>query len=140
MSEELLEVSGACYCGAVHYRASAGSTEVIECHCLQCRKQSGHRFASMGVKTSSLEIDGDDNITWFSASSYAERGFCAVCGSLLFWKQSTEDYTAILAASVDTPSGLHVTKHIFVENKGDYYEITDGLPQFNEFDKPVTVS
>ncbi len=29
----------------------------------------------------------------------------------------------------DTPTGTHLTKHIFVADKGDYYEISDGLPQ-----------
>ena len=29
----------------------------------------------------------------------------------------------------DTPTAAHLEKHIFVAEKGDYYEITDGLPQ-----------
>jgi hypothetical protein len=27
------------------------------------------------------------------------------------------------------PTGTHIEKHIFVADKGDYYDITDGLPQ-----------
>jgi hypothetical protein len=30
---------------------------------------------------------------------------------------------------LDTPSGVHLAKHTFVGAKGDYYDITDGLPQ-----------
>ena len=29
----------------------------------------------------------------------------------------------------DAPTGTHLEKHIFVADKGDYYEIKDGLPQ-----------
>jgi len=29
----------------------------------------------------------------------------------------------------DAPTGTHLEKHIFVADKGDYYEIRDGLPQ-----------
>jgi hypothetical protein len=137
MSEDLLEASGGCYCGAVRYRAKAVSREVTECHCSQCRKQAGHRFASTGAKTSDIEIDGADNITWYRASPDAERGFCSTCGSHLFWRMSAEDYTAILAASLDEPSGLRVTKHIFVADKGDYYEIDDDLPRFAGYDTPA---
>jgi len=34
---------------------------------------------------------------------------------------------------LDLPTGLGVSKHIFVKDKGDYYEITDGLPQIEEY-------
>lgn len=29
----------------------------------------------------------------------------------------------------DNPTGTSVKMHIFVNDKGDYYEIADGLPQ-----------
>ena len=60
MSEDLLEVSGGCYCGGVRFRAKGVKPQVTECHCSQCRKQSGHRFASTGAKTSDMEIEGED--------------------------------------------------------------------------------
>jgi hypothetical protein len=137
MSENLLEVSGGCYCGAVRYRATGVKPQVSECHCSQCRKQAGHRYAVVEAKTSHTEIEGADKITWFRASPEGERGFCSVCGSTLFWKGSEEDFCGILAASVDEPNGLVLTSHIFVESKGGYYEITDGLPQFEGYDRPV---
>jgi hypothetical protein len=137
MSETLQDVSGGCYCGRVRYRAKGVSPEVTECHCSQCRKQAGHRYASTGARTSDIEIDGGDNITWFRASPEAERGFCATCGSHLFWKRSDKDYSSILAASLDAPSGLRLAKHIFVEDKGDYYVIDDGLPRFEGYDRPL---
>ena len=84
-----------------------------------------------------IEIEGVTNVTWYRASPNAERGFCSTCGSHLFWKPSNEDYIGILAASVDEPSGLRMAKHIFVDNKGDYYEITDGLPQYAGYDRPL---
>lgn len=137
MSDDLQTVSGGCHCGKVRYRASGVGREVTECHCAQCRKQAGHRYASTGTKTSDIEIEGAAHITWYRASPDAERGFCSVCGSHLFWKQSNEDYSGILAASVDEPSGLRLAKHIFVDDKGDYYEITDGLPRFAGYDRPL---
>ena len=139
MSGTLPEVSGSCLCGAVRYRAKDVPPQVTECHCSQCRKQAGHRYASTGAKTSDMEIEGAETITWYRASPEAERGFCSVCGSTLFWKRSDEDYTGILAATVDEPNALNVTKHIFVESKAGYYAINDGLPQFEGYDRPVAV-
>jgi hypothetical protein len=138
MSNDLQQATGGCYCGRVRYRARGVKREVTECHCSQCRKQSGHRYAGTSAKTSDIEIDGAANITWYRASPDAERGFCSTCGSHLFWKQSNGDNTGILAASFDEPSGLRMAKHIFVDNKGDYYDITDGLPQFAGYDRPLS--
>lgn len=129
MSEDRHEISGGCYCGAVRYRAKGVKAQMTECHCSQCRKQSGHRYASTGAKTSGIKIEGAEKITWYRASPEAERGFCSVCGSTLFWKRSDEDYSAILAGSIDEPNELRLAKHIFVADKGGYYEIDDGLPQ-----------
>ncbi len=136
MRDDIKDVSGECYCGKVRYHASRVSPEVTECHCSQCRKQSGHRYATIGTKAGDVEIDGADNVTWFRSSENAERGFCSTCGSHLFWKSLSDDEMAILAASIDEPTGLHVASHIFVNDKGDYYDITDGLPQFTGYDKP----
>jgi hypothetical protein len=136
MSDDIKEVSGGCYCGKVRYRACRVSPEITECHCSQCRKQSGHRYAVTDVKAGDVEIEGAGDITWFHASPHAQRGFCSTCGSHLFWKSLTDDQMAILAASIDEPTGLRLSGHIFVEDKGDYYEITDGLSQFTGYDTP----
>jgi len=39
------------------------------------------------------------------------------------------DWIAISMGAFDTPTETKLGFHIFVAEKGDYYEITDGLPQ-----------
>ena len=56
---------------------------------------------------------------------------------LLFWESATDDSYAIFIGSLDTPTGLRLASHIFVDDKSDYYEIDDGLPQFAGYDRPV---
>jgi hypothetical protein len=92
MTEGLLDVTGGCHCGGVRYRATGVDPRVTECHCSQCRRQSGHRFATTGGKTSGMEIEGADQVTWYQASPAAERGFCSVCGSTLFWRRNGDDH------------------------------------------------
>jgi hypothetical protein len=60
-----------------------------------------------------------------------QRGFCSVCGSVLFWNPTIEgyEYTAIAMGAFEPPTGVRLAKHTFVGDKGDYYHITDGLPQ-----------
>ena len=52
-----------------------------------------------------------------------------MCGSNLFWRRSGADRTSIAAGTLDEPTGLRTTSHIFTGSKGDYYGITDTLPR-----------
>ena len=116
-------------CGAVRFEARGDLRSVIYCHCEQCRRQSGHFIAATAVADERLKVMGAQNVTWYRSSSAARRGFCSICGSGLFWKDDALDRTSILAGSLDLPSGLTASHHIFVARKGDYYAINDGLPQ-----------
>lgn len=122
--------TGQCHCGAVTFEVTGPVREVIYCHCGQCRKQSGHIVAATACRDDQLSVSGEENLTWYAASEKARRGFCKTCGSHLFWKANGSDATSIMAGSFQKPSGLHSGHHIHVADKGDYYEIADGLPQF----------
>lgn len=123
--------TGGCVCGAVRFTTYGPLRDVIACHCEQCRRQSGHFLAATACADSDLEVTGTAGITWYEASDSARRGFCRRCGSGLFWKANGTDRTSILAGAFDQPSGLKLTSHIYCAEKGDYYEIADGLPQFS---------
>jgi hypothetical protein len=122
--------TGSCLCGRVRFSVKGKLREVVACHCHQCRKQSGHYYAATQAREIDLEMTDDGALKWYQSSDKGKRGFCSQCGSALFWKSDEEPYTSILAGSFDQPTGLRLTRHIFVADKGDYYEIDDGLPQF----------
>ncbi|MEL7150587.1 MAG: GFA family protein [Pseudomonadota bacterium] len=121
-------MKGSCLCGAVSFSVEADARGFSVCHCSQCRKQSGHVWASAHVPDEALTIEGE--VTWYRSSDRARRGFCPVCGSFLFWKQDDEDHTSFSLGSIDGPTGAQLKRHIFTDTKGDYYDITDGLPQY----------
>lgn len=120
---------GSCLCGAVSYKVSGSLRNVIVCHCNQCRKTSGHHVAATSAERSALTIDGSEAITWYESSPGVKRGFCKFCGGQLFWDVVGRDHVSIFAGTLDGPTGLETSHHIFCADKGDYYEITDGLPQ-----------
>ncbi len=131
MSESLLpEVrTGSCLCGRVRFIVSGPLKPPDACHCLQCRKSSGHYFVSTDVPRSALAIEGGEHVSWFQSSAKARRGFCRHCGASLFWDPLQRDWTGIAMGAFDSPTGSHIEMHIFVAEKGDYYEISDGIPQ-----------
>lgn len=120
-------ITGRCLCGDITFHARGAAKGASVCHCGQCRKQSGHLWASAYVPQADLTITGP--VAWFAASPQAKRGFCQRCGSYLFWTAHDEDTISFALGAVDDPTALSLTKHIFVADKGDYYDIADDLPQ-----------
>ena len=100
-----------------------------------CRKQSGHVLAAVNVRRDALRVHGNDRVTWYRSSEKVERGFCSICGSTLFWKPTIDgyQYTAVAMGALGAPTGMKLSKHTFVADKGDYYEIVDGVPQSDSY-------
>jgi len=84
---------------------------------------------STDVLKTDLTIDGAEHLSWFRSSEKVQRGFCSRCGSSLFFEPFHRDWIGVAMGAFDTPTGSRLDLHIFVSEKGDYYDITDGLPQ-----------
>lgn len=121
--------TGSCLCRAVTFTVSAPLGQPDACHCRQCRKQSGHYWASTDIPRAALVIEGEDKLRWFQSSQMVRRGFCNICGAFLFWDPPARDKIAVAMGAFDGPTGTQLRHHIFVADKGEYYEIADGLPQ-----------
>lgn len=132
--------TGSCGCGAVRFAVGGSARGVIYCHCSQCRKQTGHFYAATNVADADIDVRGGENVTWYRSSDAARRGFCRICGSALFWKLDTLATISVMAGAFDPPSRLVGECHIFFADKGDYYEIDDGLPQFPRSTPTVKVA
>lgn len=120
---------GSCLCGAVCFEVDGALHPPDACHCQQCRKQSGHFWASTNVTRDKLHLTGGDQVKWYQSSSAIRRGFCGTCGSVLFWDPVDRDFIAVAMGAFDAPTSTQLALHIFVGEKGDYYDIADGLPQ-----------
>lgn len=120
---------GSCLCGAVSFEVPGELPAPDACHCSQCRKTSGHFWASTDVPKADVTIHGENNVRWFQSSEKVRRGFCGTCGSALFWDPIHHARIAIAMGAFDAPTGATLGKHIFTADKGDYYAIADGLPQ-----------
>jgi len=129
-TEQTTSGTGCCLCKSVQYEVHGPLRSVLYCHCEQCRKTSGHYVAATACKVADLHIRVDESLCWYRSSPEAERGFCSGCGSSLFWRPTGENYICIMAGTLDTPTGLQASGHIFVEMAADYSVLADGLPQY----------
>ena len=126
-------VEGRCLCGAVRYRVQGQLADVLICHCEECRRWHGHVSASTAARREDLVLIEQRGLRWIESphsDAGARRGFCAECGSSLFWDAPGNETISIAAGTLDPPTGLRVASHWFVSQAGDYYELPDdGLPR-----------
>jgi hypothetical protein len=97
-----------------------------------CRRSNGHFVAATACSSAHLRLLSAETLHWYQSSATSRRGFCGTCGSQLFWERewARSGHISIWAGALDMPTGLRAAAHIFVADKGDYYEIVDGLPQW----------
>jgi len=124
--------NGSCLCGAVTFKVEGNLPDPESCHCSKCRKHSGHFFASTDVPRSSMTVHGGNKVSWFQSSAKARRGFCSICGSSLFWDPIGRDWIGIAMGAFDKPTNTRLAVHIYAADKGDYYDIADGVEQFEQ--------
>ncbi len=127
--------TGSCLCGEITYVVTGPLRPVVACHCVQCRKSSGHHVAATSCHRDNIEVTG--KVTWYQSSGTARRGFCGTCGSNLFWDGAGVNLS-IFAGTLDGPTGLKMAGHIFCADKGDYYELADDLPKADTSDPSLT--
>ncbi|MBI2253666.1 MAG: GFA family protein [Proteobacteria bacterium] len=121
---------GHCLCGKVTITVAGKLRDISQCHCSQCRHWHGHAGAYTKAYWKDIALTGREHVAWYQSSDAARRGFCDTCGSSLFWARSGADTVSMPAGVFEAPIAPRQRHHIFVADKGDYYEIPDKLPQF----------
>src|ERR1700678_296069 len=121
-------VTGGCACGGVRYEVRGQLRQVIACHCVQCRRTSGHFVTATACRRSAFTLVKQTTLKWYVAVPGFRRGFCGECGSSLFFEEDGGERGSIAAGSLDSPQGLNIVAHIFASEAGDYYPIDPSVP------------
>lgn len=126
-----IEFQGGCLCGAVRYRATAAPVRGVICHCTMCRKHSGApalAFVHFPIGAFTW-VKGEP--TRYRSSSYAERGFCPVCGSTLtIHEEVLSDRMIVVVGSLDEPHRVRPDDHVWTQDQLSWFQIDDPLPRF----------
>ena len=130
MTENLTR-TGQCLCGAVKYEVELNSNHVHICHCNICQRWGGGPALAVDHKAN-WKAQGEENLTWYNSSEWAQRGFCKTCGSHIAFKTNDGSYHGITAGSLDTQEGLEIDAHIFIDKKPPYFDFTDKSPRLTE--------
>ena len=125
--------TGGCLCGAVRYEVNDELRDVVVCHCVECRRYHGTSGAYTAVARDGLALeDPQERLRWFpgpNSATRGERGFCATCGSSLFWHSPDRPTISIAAGTLDGVTGLRTISHIWDMQRADWEAADDGLPR-----------
>ena len=107
---------GSCLCGAVGVVAGTASNRIDACHCNMCRNWGGGPLLAVEC-ASDVVFGGEEHISRFDSSEWAERGFCAKCGTHLFYRLKSDDHYAIPVGLFDSGADWKLEDQIFIDEK-----------------------
>lgn len=116
--------SGCCMCGAVKFNIETPIADFNACHCHMCRRwTSSPWFATDCGKN--VQFEGEENIGRFKSSNWAERGFCKICGSSLFYHLIPTGHYMMSVGTFDNQNGIEMKLQAFMDEKPDGYDFTN---------------
>ena len=92
-----------------------------------CQKSSGSVVSTSAIvpKTRLHMTKGAPK--FYQSSEFVERGFCADCGSPMFFRPTNEDWISILSGTLDDPELAPPEGHYGVESWITWLKIKDDL-------------
>lgn len=129
-------MTGSCLCGAIAFESTGAVIDFAFDHCSRCRKATGSAFfAEILVELAGFRWSrGASEIRTYEAPVRERppgyrRDFCATCGGAVPIVHAARGLVIVPAGIVDDDPGARPQRHIFVDVKADWFQITDDLPQ-----------
>lgn len=128
MDRYAISASGGCQCGAVRYHATKFADNPHICHCRMCQKAVGNYFAALiSVRR--------DHFSWtrgtpsrFRSSEHVDRGFCAKCGTPLFYEDITGSHLSVTLGSLDEPNLFPPRTQDGMQGRVTFFDSLAALP------------
>lgn len=125
--------SGGCLCNAVRFEITVPEAVYNICHCGMCRKWTAGPLMAVhcpGQPTFSSQ----EGMAWYQGTDWAQRGFCARCGSSLFWRlaEKPDAMTIVAVDAFDESEDLKLGRHIYIDAKPAHYDFKDDCPRLTE--------
>ncbi|WP_299817634.1 GFA family protein [uncultured Jannaschia sp.] len=141
-------IEGRCLCGACRITVGgAHEAAVGACHCAMCQRWTGMFLAAFTAEAAAVRVEGP--VTRHASSDFAERAFCATCGSHLWFREtgSTDADYELMPGLFREAADFPLTSEIYVDRRplyatlsGDHARKTraevEAQTQFVEGDDP----
>lgn len=137
-----MSIRGSCLCGAVAFEMTGTPLIVTHCHCSRCRKARGTAHATnVAVPIDGVRyLRGEEHLTTYRVpeAKYFAHVFCKHCGASMPRLDQERSIAIVPMGAFDDDPRVRPERHIFVDSRAPWDEITDDLPQFP--DRPPTLT
>jgi len=117
-------LAGGCLCGAVRFTATPHGRAFGACHCGMCRRWTAGPFLAVECD-GAVEIENDASLGVYRSSEWAERCFCARCGTPLFYRMVGKEFYAVSLEALDDRANFAFASQIFIDEKPPYYDFAN---------------
>ncbi len=119
-----IELKGQCVCGKIQVQARSDNLSASACHCKTCRRWGGSAFMEIECGQA-VTFTGEEYLSVFSSSDWAERGFCKNCGSHLFYRLKGTGQHMVPVGIFDDGYDVAFEKQVFIDEKPAYYSFAN---------------
>lgn len=130
-------VQGSCLCGAIAWEFEGAPERVQNCHCTRCRRarSAAHATNAFYQAAQIRWVRGQDLVESHAlkGAKYFGQAFCRRCGSTVPRVVAATGRVVVPCGSLDTSPGMRPLGHCFATGKAEWFEITDGLPQYEAY-------
>ena len=107
---------GHCLCGAVTLTVRGPLAGISACHCSLCTRWSGS--VQMGIEVPRSRVEHEGPIRTYQSSSFAERAWCAECGSAVWFADIQGAHAGLLELApglFDDFGGAEVVRVVYAD-------------------------
>jgi hypothetical protein len=129
-------VRGSCLCGAIEFHLTEPFKVVHNCHCSRCRRARAAAYTTNGF-TSMRGVEfvkGEQHLKTYKLpeAQFFTQAFCEICGSGMPRIDAARKIAVIPLGALDDDPGSRPVDHIYVNNKANWFAITDDLVVFDQ--------
>jgi hypothetical protein len=128
-----MEAKGSCLCKAVKFTFKLKHKHFDACHCGMCRSWGGGPGLTV-ESDGNVKIFGEENVTVYDSSAWAQRGFCNKCGSHLFFRLKDKPFCNFTLGSLENHQDFEFKVQIYVDDKPENYSFANQTKMMTEQD------
>lgn len=121
---ETREAEAKCLCGAVGIKVKNVSESAGACHCDMCRRWGGGPLMATDCGED-VRIEGEEYVSVFDSSAWADRGFCSKCGTHLFYRIKQNGEHIIPLGLFGDEVSFTFDHQVFIDEKPGYYSFSN---------------
>lgn len=128
-----MRVNGNCLCKAVKFSFDLKNKSFNACHCSMCRNWGGGPALTV-ESAGNIKFEGEEHISVYNSSDWAERGFCSKCGSHLFYrlKDASHNFCNFNLGTLEKHETFSFTTQIYIDAKPRNYAFSNTTKDMTE--------